>query len=150
MKGLQLISIITLFDIKRLKLHRRVCFIFVLSLSVTKYTSKKTKYGLKTGKRGDCTKKIESFHDAVNARLKTNKTKHLLNLLLLSPRIKLRQSDNIIIDNRGTKESFVNFVCALKRKNNDFLDNYLSILKTTNFPPKLVHNKNAKAKVRET
>ena len=37
-----------------------------------------------------------------------------------SPRIRLSQSENIIIDNRDTKESIVDFVCALKRKNTDF------------------------------
>ena len=32
------------------------------------------------------------------------------------PRIRLIQSENIILDNRDTKESIVDFVCALKRK----------------------------------
>ena len=35
---------------------------------------------------------------------------------MTSPRTKLSQSDNTNIDNRDTKESIVDFVCALKRK----------------------------------
>ena len=72
----------------------------------------------------------------------------MIEIILKSPRIKLSQSDYIILDNRDTKESIVDFVCALKRKNTDFLDIYFTILKATQFSPKLVINKNAKAKDR--
>ena len=65
-------------------------------------------------------------------------------------RLRLSQSENIILDNRDTKESIVGFVCALKRKNTDFPDIYFTILEATQIPPKLVANKNAKAKDRGT
>ena len=61
-------------------------------------------------------KKFDSVYSAVNARLKTRNSKHIIDLILNSPRIKLRQSDKTILDNRVTKKSIVDFVCALKRK----------------------------------
>ena len=71
---------------------------------------------------------FDSVYSAVNAKLKTSNNKHLIDLILKSPKIKLSQSDNIILDNRDTKESFGVFVCALKRKkNNDFSDIYFAI-----------------------
>ena len=48
-------------------------------------------------------KKIDSVYSVVNARLKTSNKKHIIDLILNSPRIKLSQSDNIILDNRDTK-----------------------------------------------
>ena len=95
-------------------------------------------------------KNFDSAYSAVNARLKTSNNKHIIDLILNSPRIKLSQSDNIILDNRATKESIVDFVCTLKRKNTDFSDIYFTILEATQLPPKLVINKNAKAKDRGT
>ena len=65
-------------------------------------------------------KNFDSVYSAVNARLKTSKNKHIIDLTLNSPRIKLSHSDNIILDNRDTKESIVDFVCALKRKKKRF------------------------------
>ena len=95
-------------------------------------------------------KNFDSVYSAVNARLKTSNNKHIIDLILNSPRIKLSQSDNIILDNRDTKESIVDFVCKLKRKNTDFPDIFFTILEATQLPPKLVINKNAKAKDRGT
>ena len=91
-------------------------------------------------------KSFDSVYSAVNARLKTSKNKHIIDLTLNSPGIKLSQSDNIIIDNRDTKESIVDFVSALKRKNTDFPDIYFTILEATQLPLKHVINKNAKTK----
>ena len=95
-------------------------------------------------------KNFDSVYSAVNARLKTSNKKNIIDLILNSPRIKISQSDNIILDNRDTKESIVDFVCALKRKNTDFPDIYFTILEATHIPPKLVINKNAEAKDRGT
>ena len=95
-------------------------------------------------------KNFDSVYSAVNARLKTSNNKHIIDLILNSPRIKLSQSDNIILDNRDTKESIVEFVCALKRKNTDFPDIYFTILEAFQLPPKLVINENAKGKDRGT
>ena len=55
-------------------------------------------------------KNFDSVYSAVNARLKTSNNKHIIDLILNSPRIKLSQSDNIILDNRDTKESIVDIV----------------------------------------
>ena len=95
-------------------------------------------------------KSFDSIYSAVNAKLKTSNNKLLIDLILNSPRIKLSQSEKMISDNRDTKESIVDFVCALKRKNTDFPDIYFTILDATQIPPKLVANKNAKAKDRGT
>ena len=91
-------------------------------------------------------KDFDSIYSAVNEKLKTSNKKHLIDLILNSPRIRLSQSENIILGNRDTKELIVDTVCALKRKNTDFPDIYLTILEATQIPPKLVINTNAKAK----
>ena len=95
-------------------------------------------------------KNFDSVYSAVNARLKTSNNKQIIDLMLISPRIKLSQSDNIILDNRDTTESILDFVCTLKRKNTDFPDIYFTILEATQLPPKFDINKNAKAKYRGT
>ena len=95
-------------------------------------------------------KNFDSIYSAVNAKLKTSNNKHLIGLILNSPRIRLCQSENIILENRDTKESIVDFVCALKRKNTDFPDIYFTTLEATQIPPKLVANENAKRKDRGT
>ena len=82
--------------------------------------------------------------------LETSNNKHIIDLILNSLRNDLSQSDNILIDNRDTKKSIVDFVCALKRKKTDFSGFYFTILEATQLPPKLVINKNAKAKERGT
>ena len=61
-------------------------------------------------------KDFDSFYSAINARLKTSNNQHLIDSVLDSRRIKLRQSENMILDNRDTKEPIVDFLCALKRK----------------------------------
>ena len=48
------------------------------------------------------------------------------------------------IDNQDTKESISDFVCALKQKTPTF-QIFISILETTQLPPKLVINMNTKA-----
>ena len=111
---------------------------------------KKTKTNKSKKKKEIEPKSFDFVSSAVNAKLKTSNNKHLNELLLNSPRISLSQSENIILDNRDTQESIVDFVCALKRKNVDFPDIYFSILEATQIPPKLVINKNAKAKYRGT
>ena len=104
----------------------------------------------KIGKEEIVPKNFDSVFSAVNARMKTSNNKHIIDLFLNSSRIKLSQSDNIILNNRDTKESIVDFVCALKRKNTDFSYIYFTILEASQLPPKLVINKNAKAKDRGT
>ena len=96
-------------------------------------------------------KSFDTIYSDVNARLKTSYKKHLIDSNLISPRIKLSQSNIIILDKRDTKESIVVFVCKLKRKKNtDFTDIYFTVLEATQFPPKLVINMNAREKDRGT
>ena len=95
-------------------------------------------------------KNLFSICSSVNARLKTSNNKHLFDLIFNYPIIKQSQSENIIIDNRDTKESIVDFVCALKRKNIDFVDIHFILLELTQTPLKLVINKTTKAKDRGT
>ena len=104
----------------------------------------------KQEKEESAPKNFDSVFSAVNARLKTSNNKHIFDSVLKSSRIKLSQSDKNILDNRDKKESIIDFVCALKRKNTDFPDIYFTILEASQLPPKLVINKNAKAKDRGT
>ena len=60
------------------------------------------------------------------------------------------QSENIILDLRDTKKSFVGFMSAPKRKNTVISDIYFAMLEAAQFPPKLVTNKNAYTKDRRT
>ena len=116
-KGLQLISVITPFVIERLISYESVCSSSLLNLSITNYTSKKKpKLEQKQEKEEIVPKNFDSIYSAVNAKLKTSNNKHLIDLILSSPRIGLSQSENFILDNRDTKESIVDFVCALKQK----------------------------------
>ena len=117
----------------------------VLNLhSITKYTSKKPKLEQKQEKYFD------SIYSAVNEKLKTSNSKHLIDLVLNSSRFSLSKSEKILLDNRDTIEPIVDFVCALKRKNTNFPDIYFTFLEVTQIPPKLVINKNPKAKDRRT
>ena len=126
---------------------------FIIPYSVYQSQStlpRKQKLEQKQEKEEIVPKNFDSVYSAVNARLKTSNNKHIIDLILNSPRIKISQSDSIILKYRDTKESIVDFVCALKRKNTDFPDIYFTILEATHIPRKLVNNKNAKAKDRGT
>ena len=65
---------------------------------------KKIKLEQKQEKEEIVPKNFDSIYSAVNAKLKTSNNKHLIDLLLNSPRIRLNQSENIIFDNRDTKD----------------------------------------------
>ena len=95
-------------------------------------------------------KNIDSVYSAVKASLKTSNNQHLIDLILIFPTIRLSQSGKIILDNRDTKESIVDFVCALKQKNTVFPNIYFTTLEATQIPPKLNIIENAKAKDRRT
>ena len=99
-----------------------VCSNSFFSLSATKYASKKkTKIGTKARKNRSLYQKIyDSIHSALNARLKTSNKKHLIDLALNSPLIKLSQSENIILDNRDASESMVDFVKLIMQLVNVF------------------------------
>ena len=94
-------------------------------------------------------KNFDSIYNAVNAKLKTSNNKHLIDLILLFPRIRQSQSENIILDKRDTKESIVDFVCALKRKNTDFPDIYFTFWKQLKFHLNLLPTRMPKRKTEE-
>ena len=77
---------------------------------------KKNKIGTKARKEEIVPKNFDSIYSTVNAKLKTSDNKHLIDLILNSPRIRLSQLENIILDYRDAKKSIVDFVRALKRK----------------------------------
>ena len=76
----------------------------------------------------------------------------IFDLILNSPRFKLSQPESTIeiLDNRDTRESTVDFLPALKRKNTAIPDINFNILVRTQIPTKLVINKIAIANDRET
>ena len=89
----------------------------LFSLSIAKQTSKKTtRLDQKQEKKKIVPIDFNSVHNAVNARLKTSKNKHLCDLILNFSRSELSQSENIIFDERDTKESNEDLVCSLERK----------------------------------
>ena len=123
----------------------------LIPYSVYQWQSTLPKKWNKSKKKRRLYQKFFNFvYKAVSSRLKTNNNQHIIDSFLNSPRIKLSQSDNFIIENRDKKESIVDFVCALKIKKTDCPDIYLTILEAIQLPPKFVINKNAKAKDRGT
>ena len=81
--------------------------------------------------------------------MKTSNNKHIIDLILNSPRIKLSQSDNIILHNRDTKESIVDFVCTLKQKISIFQIFTLLFWKQLNFLLNLLLTRMPKQKIEE-
>ena len=97
--------------------------------------------GQKQEKEEIVPKNFDSVYSAVNARLKTSNNKHIIDLIL--------KSDSIISDNRDTKESIVDFVCALKRKNTDFQIFTLLFWKQRNFLLNLLSTRMPKQNIEE-
>ena len=85
---------------------------------------------------------------SVNRTLKTNNNKALVEEILNSPRIKISNSDTIILDGKETNVSFSDFVFRLKRKNEQFPDLYFAILDAIGLDSDLVINSNAKSQDR--
>ena len=94
-------------------------------------------------------KNFAFIYCAVNARLKRKNNKYLIDSVLKSPRIQRSQSENIIFDNRDTKESIVDFVCALKRKIPTFQIYFLPFWKQLKFQLNLLSTRMAKRKKEE-
>ena len=65
--------------------------------------------------------------------MKRSNNQHIIHLILISPRIKLSQTDKIILENRDPKDSIVDFVCALKQKTPIFQIFTLVFWKQLNF-----------------
>ena len=64
---------------------------------------KKPKLEQKQEKEEVVPKDFDSVYSAVNAKLKTSNNKHLIDLILNSPRIRLSQLEKIILDNGDKK-----------------------------------------------
>ena len=124
-----------------------VCFISFLSTSISNRIPKKNGT-IKFRKREAASKFFDSIYPAVNARFQTSNNKYLVDVVLGSFGNKLSQSDKIVLDNRDTKESTADVVCALKQK---ISDNYFNVLQAIQNPFKIKsNNKYAKAKDRIT
>ena len=63
-------------------------------------------------------------------------------------RIKLSNSQTIILDGVDTGVLFLDFTLHLRRKNSDVPDNYFILIDAAGISPSLVFNQNAKAKDR--
>ncbi len=88
------------------------------------------------------------IYKSVNRQLKSKSGKSIVDQILESPRIRLSNSDTIILDGRDTLVSIVEFVRDLKRKNPQIPDIYFTILDATKISRDLVVNPNAKSKDR--
>ena len=119
------------------------------SIYQSKSTLSKKKLEQKQEKEEIVPKDFDSIYSAVNAKLETSNNKHLIGLILNSPRIRLIQSENIILDNRDTKESIVDFVCALKRKISTFPIITLPFRKQLKFHLSLLSTRMPKRKTEE-
>ena len=88
------------------------------------------------------------IYKSVNRQLKSKSGTSIVDQILESPRIKLSNSDTIILDGRDTLVHIVNFVHDLRRKTPQIPDIYFTILDATEISRDLVINPNAKKKDR--
>ena len=89
----------------------------------------------------------DSLYKEVNKRLNSS-ANSLVNKVLDSPRIKLSNSDTLILDGKETGVLLTDFVHQLRRKNVEIPDIYFTLLDAIGISPQSVINKNAKAKER--
>ena len=87
--------------------------------------------------------------DSLNLNKKLiGKADTLTNKILSCPRIKLSNSQTIILDGVDTEVLISDFTLHLRRKNADVPDIYFTLLDAAGISPSLVFNQNAKAKDR--
>ena len=91
------------------------------------------------------TYQIESLN--LNKKL-FGKADTLIAKILSCPRIKLSNSQTIILDGVDTEVLISDFTLHLRRKNADVPDIYFTLLDAAGISPSLVFNQNAKAKER--
>mgnify|MGYP000102245044 FL=1 len=75
-------------------------------------------------------------------------TKGHVNQILSSPRIKLSQSDTIILDGRETFVPVIDFLSSTRKREGVLPDIYITILDAVQYNPSSVINKDAKSKDR--
>ena len=93
------------------------------------------------------TYQIDSLKKEVNKKLFC-KADSLVDKILSCPRIKLSNSQTIILDGVDTGVLISDFTLHLRRKNADVPDIYFTLLDAAGISPSLVFNRNAKAKDR--
>ena len=93
------------------------------------------------------TYQIDSLKKEVNKKLFC-KADSLVDKILTCPRIKLSNSQTIILDGVDTGVLISDFTLHLRRKNADLPDIYFTLLDAAGITPSLVFNQNAKAKDR--
>ena len=90
---------------------------------------------------------IDSLRKEINKKL-FYKTDSLVNKILSCPRIKLSNSQTLILDGVETGIFLLDFAQQLRRKNADVPDIYFTLLDAAGICPTLILNQNAKAKER--
>ena len=93
------------------------------------------------------TYQYDSLKKEINKKL-FSKADSLVDKILSSPRIKLSNSETLILDGVETVIYLSNFAQQLRRKNADVPDIYFTLLDAVGITPTLFLNQNAKAKER--
>ena len=93
------------------------------------------------------TYQIDSFKKEINKRL-FSKAESLVDKILSCPRIKLSNSQTLILDGVETGIFLSDFAQQLRRKNADVPDICFTLLDAAGIPPTLILNQNAKAEER--
>ena len=91
------------------------------------------------------TYQIDSLKRDINKKL-FGKADTLIDKILSCSRIKLSNSQTIILDGVGTGVLISDFTLRLRRKNADVSDIYFTLLDAAGISPSLVFNQNGKAK----
>ena len=90
---------------------------------------------------------VDSLKKDINKKLFA-KADPLVDKLLSSPRIKLSNSNFLLLDGSDTGVSLTDFAQRLRRKNAEIPDIYFTLLDAADITPSLVLNQNAKEKDR--
>ena len=93
------------------------------------------------------TYQIDSLKKEINKKL-FSKADSLVDKILSFPRIKLSNSETLILDGVETGIFLSDFAQQLRRKNEDVPDIYFILLDVAGISPTLILNQNAKAKER--
>ena len=93
------------------------------------------------------TYQIDSLKGDINKKL-FGKADTLIEKILSCSRIKLSNSQTIILDGVDTRVLISDFTLHWRRKNADVADIYFTLLDAAGISPSLVFNQNAKAKER--
>ena len=93
------------------------------------------------------TYQIDSLKRDINKKL-FGKADALIDKILSCSRIKLSNSQTIVLDGVNTGVLISDFTLHLRRKNADVPDIYFTLLDAAGISPSLVFNQNAKAKER--